>query len=91
MALEIELRRFEHNLSCLSCDKIKKDMLMMVCGHNICTVCLAVYSHSHTRSAIRCEVCTIESKVLQLKVSMPNRALTDAFTAAKSLIDNLVE
>lgn len=39
-----ELRRFEHNLSCLCCDKIRNDMLMMVCGHNICALCLSLHS-----------------------------------------------
>jgi len=66
-------------------------MLMMICGHNICAGCLYIHSHSHTRSAIRCEVCVLESKVIQLQVSLPNRALTESFNAAKCLIENLIE
>ena len=64
--LRRELRRYEHNLSCLCCDSIKPEMLMMVCGHNICSICLSLHSHNHTRSGIRCDVCALESKVTQL-------------------------
>ena len=50
--------------------------MKMVCGHNICRTCLMKYSATeHPKSSVRCEICNIETKVLMMSVSIPNRAL----------------
>jgi len=61
-------------------------MLMMACGHNICNDCLSKNSQSHLKSAIRCEVCALETKLLQLEVSMPQRSLSRAYLTVKEIL-----
>ena len=64
------------HISCLGCDQIKLETMKMVCGHNICRNCLMKYSATeHPKSSVRCEICNIETKVLMMSVSIPNRAL----------------
>jgi len=62
--------------SCLGCDQIKVESTKMVCGHNLCRSCLTRYSATdHPRSSVRCEICNLETKVLNMAVSIPNRAI----------------
>ena len=50
--------------------------MKLLCGHNICRSCLNKYSSSeHPKSSVRCEVCQIETKVVLLSISIPNRAV----------------
>lgn len=50
--------------------------MKLLCGHNICRSCLNKYSSSeHPKSSVRCEVCQIETKVVLLTISIPNRAI----------------
>lgn len=64
------------HVSCLGCDQLKTESLMLLCGHNICHSCLTLYSKTdHPRSSVRCEVCSIETKVAHLSISLPNRAI----------------
>lgn len=61
------------NASCLGCDKVKVEVMMLICGHNICRTCLNSYSSTnHPKSSIRCEVCNLETKVLNLTLSKPH-------------------
>ena len=61
------------NISCLGCDKVKTEVMMLICGHNICRTCLNSYSSTnHPKSSIRCEVCNLETKVLNLTLSKPH-------------------
>ena len=66
------------HVSCLGCDQIKPETMVLICGHNICKTCLNKYSSTeHPRSSIRCDVCLLETKVVLLSVSIPNRAVCD--------------
>ena len=79
------------HISCLGCDRVKPDTLMLLCGHNICSACLSQYSKTdHPRSSIRCEVCSIETKVTNLAISLPNRAICDEMLDIKVRIDRLL-
>ena len=70
------LTKMHLHVSCLGCDQIKTETLKMICGHNICRGCILKYSEmEHPKSAIRCEICKIETKVLLMTVSIPNRAM----------------
>ena len=63
---------------------------MLLCGHNICQTCMQAYSKTdHPRSSIRCEVCSIETKVSHLTISLPNRAICEEMTAIKSQVEHL--
>ena len=69
--------KFHLHVSCLGCDLIKAETMKMICGHNICKTCLNRYSSTeHPRSSIRCDVCLLETKVVMLTVSIPNRAIS---------------
>lgn len=61
-------------------------MLMMACGHSLCSHCLAKYSQSHLRSFIRCEVCALETRIVDLEVSMPMRAVAAIYLTLKTLL-----
>ena len=70
--------RFHLHVSCLGCDQIKQDTMKMICGHNICKQCLNKYSSTeHPRSSIRCDVCMLETKVVMLTISVPNRSICE--------------
>lgn len=86
------MNRIAIHLQCLSCDTIKQEALMLLCGHNICKTCLAVYSATdHPRSAIRCEECTIETKINHLVISMPNRAFCSSYLEIKSIFEEYLK
>ena len=67
-------------VACLGCDEVKKETLMMLCGHAICRQCLERYSSSkHPKSSIRCEVCNLETKVHFLVYSIPQRQVSEIY------------
>lgn len=79
------------HMSCLGCDQIRTDCLMLGCGHNICKSCLSMHSKSdHPRSSVRCEVCKIETKVASLVISLPNRAVCEDLTDVKMRVEHLL-
>ena len=74
------MQRLYTNISCLACDKIQPGMLMMGCGHSICNDCMVKHSTtSHERSSVKCELCTDETLVINLRVSFPIRQVADSF------------
>ena len=71
-----QFNKLHLHVSCLGCDLIKNETMKLLCGHNICRSCLNKYSSSeHPKSSVRCEVCQIETKVVLLTISIPNRAI----------------
>ena len=78
------------HVSCLGCDLVKSDSLMLLCGHNICSSCLTLYSKTdHPRSSVRCEVCSIETKVAHLSISLPNRSICEDLTEIRLTLELL--
>ena len=66
------------HVSCLGCDQIKPEIVKLICGHNICRSCLnRNSSQDHPKSSVRCDVCEIVTKVVQLVVSIPNREVSE--------------
>ena len=69
----------EH-ISCLGCDEVKKDNMMLLCGHTICRDCLAKYSSiNHPKSSIRCDVGKVETKINYLILPLPARNVSEVF------------
>lgn len=86
-----QVAKLHVHISCLGCDQIRTDSLMLLCGHNICDRCLQRYSKTdHPRSSVRCEVCSIETKVQHLAISLPNRAICEDMTEIKERVDHLL-
>lgn len=70
------LMKMHLHISCLGCDEIKKDILTLQCGHNICRTCMNKYSSTeHHKASIRCEECSLETLVAHMNMKVPNRAL----------------
>jgi len=64
---------------------------MLLCGHNICSQCLTLYSKTdHPRSSVRCEVCSIETKVAHLSISLPNRSICEDLIEIRQSLDYLM-
>ena len=75
------------SISCLGCDKVKTEIMMLLCGHNICRTCLSSYSSTnHPKSSIRCEVCNLETKVLHLTMSKPNIAISEVIISVQQYL-----
>ena len=75
------------NISCLGCDKVKTEVMMLICGHNICRTCLNSYSSTnHPKSSIRCEVCNLETKVLNLTLSKPHIQIAEVVIQVQEFI-----
>ena len=73
------------HVACLGCDQLKLETMKLVCGHNICRICLTRYSATdHPKSCVRCEICKIETKVLLMNVSIPNRAICSLLNDAEA-------
>ena len=60
---------------------------MLQCGHNICNNCLNKYSSTdHPKSSIKCEGCDVETKVVHMVTSTPNRAVCQILLDAESVL-----
>jgi hypothetical protein len=59
-------------ISCLGCEQVKQESMMMMCGHNLCNECISKHSESYYKNSVKCEACFIETKVKNLEKSMPH-------------------
>ncbi len=60
--------------------------MMLKCGHSVCADCMNKYSQTHMRASIRCEMCSKQTLIVELEISLPARQLALDFIKIISIL-----
>ena len=67
--IKITVDQLKKEIQCLSCENVMDDFMLLRCGHIICNPCISTYSMINDKSAVKCDPCMFEMKVVDLSYS----------------------
>lgn len=54
--------QMQENEMCAVCERQPEDLLVLVCGHNLCVGCASeIFALNHSRNPFTCEICLMET------------------------------